>query len=98
MQPYFPLPKAPPPPPLGEGAKGYLTLTPDRRSSAMMQAVQDGVEGGTRTHRRLHLCRIGAIIPTEIHRLAFHSLQFLKNHINFASNSCAIGAKILFKS
>ena len=49
----------------------------------MMQTVHNGVEGGTRTHRRLHLGRIRVVIPTELHWLAFHRLQFLQNRVYF---------------
>src|SRR5207245_10225428 len=55
---------------------------PDRRSSDSIQAVHDFVEGGARTHRCLHLLRIGVIIPTKIHRLAFRGTQLLQNHVN----------------
>src|SRR3989442_8172851 len=70
---------------------------PERRSSDTIHAVHDFVEGGARTHRRLHLLRIGAIIPTKIHSLAFRGTQLLQNHVKFCLQFLRDGSKTPFQ-
>ena len=55
---------------------------PDGQASGLIQAIQNPVEGGARAHGRLHLRRIGVIIPAKIHRLALCGTDLLQNHVN----------------